>query len=349
MSMNTQFLQASPESIALGAELIRRGEVVGFPTETVYGLGADALNKDAVAKIFKAKGRPGDNPLIVHVATLDMIPALIDGEMPEAARLLADAIWPGPLTMIMKKSALVPAEVTACHDTVGIRMPADQVARELIIKSGCPIAAPSANLSGKPSPTTALHVLRDMDGRVPLIIDGGASGVGLESTVVDMTKYPPVVLRPGGVTPEMIARICGEVELDDRLLKPLGEGEAPSSPGMKYLHYAPEGELTIITGDKDSVAAQICIMYDEAISRGYDCRILALDSHMQLYGARQTTSLGANETEAATRLFGTLREMDDLGAEVILSEGFTAEGVGLALMNRLMRAAAFRILEAGSK
>ena len=341
--MNTKLLPVTPESIAEAGEIIRAGGLVGFPTETVYGLGANALNGDAVRMIFEAKGRPGDNPLITHVATEAEIPPLIRGHIPAAARALMDAYWPGPMTLIFPKSDLIPPEVSAGLDTVGIRMPSHPAARALIQAAGVPIAAPSANRSGRPSPTTAKHVMDDMDGRIPLILDGGPCDVGVESTVIDVTGDVPRVLRPGGVTPEMIAKACGAVEVDGAVMRPLREGEKPRSPGMKYRHYAPTGDLTIFEGEAEAVASAIRARYDEAPD---NAAILALPGHEALYGDRRVIPLGQADSASsvAAALFAVLRRLDDEGAEHIFSEAVDAEGVGLAVMNRLGRAAAFHIV-----
>ena len=341
--MKTIVAQAGAESIRRAAEIIREGGVVGFPTETVYGLGGDALDGEAAKKIFEAKGRPGDNPLIVHISALNEIDRLIEGGMPEVAKKLAEAYWPGPLTMIMKKSGLIPDEVSAGLKTVGIRMPSNETARALIREAGRPIAAPSANRSGRPSPTTAQHVLDDMDGRIPMILDGGACQVGLESTVLDVTGEVARVLRPGGVTPEMIAEVVGAVEIDGTVMRPLKEGERPISPGTKYRHYAPKGDLTIVQGEAKAVAEAICELYD-----GYekDAAILALPGHEGLYGVRRVYPLGEDGSvkSAAAGLFAALRLLDDEKAAHIFSEAVPTDGLGLAVMNRLGRAAAFHIV-----
>ncbi len=330
----------SPSSVAHAADFIRKGEVVGFPTETVYGLGADARNPRAVMKVFAAKGRPGDNPLIVHIADINALRPLIACAPSDTALRLARAFWPGPLTMLFPRSELVPDCVTAGLNTVGIRMPSNPWARMLIEKSGCPIAAPSANRSGRPSPTTARHVQEDMDGRIPLILDGGPCEVGLESTVLDVTGVVPRVLRPGGVTPEMIAAVAGAADVDESVMRPLNEGEKPRSPGMKYRHYAPNAPVTIFEGDPVAVAAEIKKRYD---ATGSTALILAPAAHIGCYGDRRTLSLGANAAEAAKRLFDALREADDLGAQAIFAEAVDASGIGLAVMNRLGRAAGFHV------
>lgn len=344
--MQTELLPVNDESLSRAGELIRAGGLVAFPTETVYGLGANALDADAVRRIFEAKGRPGDNPLIVHISRVDQLSPLITGAPSPAARALMDACWPGPMTLIFPKSPVVPAEVTAGLDTVAVRFPVHPAARSLIEAARRPIAAPSANRSGRPSPTTAAHVLEDMDGRVPLILDGGACAVGLESTVIDVTGDTPRILRPGGVTPERIAEICGGVTVDDAVLRPLREGERPRSPGMKYRHYAPTGALTIVQGGADAVAGKIRMLYDTALAGGKSPLILALDGHIDAYGDRRCLSLGADAEAMARSMFARLRDADALGADAIFSEAIPTDGVGLAVMNRLERAAGFNILEA---
>ena len=342
--MNTKMVIPCAASFEEAAQLINKGEVVGFPTETVYGLGADATNEEAVKKIFRAKGRPGDNPLIVHIASLSDIHNVICGEMPEWAQKLAEAYWPGPLTMIFDKGENIPSAVTAGLDSVAVRIPSNTDAQALIRAARKPIAAPSANLSGRPSPTTAKHVFEDMNGRIPLIIDGGESDVGLESTVLDVRTLPVKVLRPGGVTPKMIADVVGEVEVAGSVMRPLKEGETVLSPGMKYKHYAPEGSLVIVKGAAEKVAHAIIDMYDA--TEGEKC-ILALEGNLSLYEGRNVFSLGKNPEEMAHRLFDALREMDARGVNAIFSEAVDAEGIGLAVMNRLGRAAAFHIVDAG--
>ena len=341
--VETILSQATPEAVARAARIIREGGLVGFPTETVYGLGADALNADAVRSIFAAKGRPGDNPLIVHVSCEREISRLIRGEIPRVARQLMQAYWPGPMTLVFPKSHLIPDAVSAGLDTVGIRMPSHPVAHDLIARSGCPIAAPSANRSGRPSPTTAQHVMDDMDGRIPLILDGGSCGVGVESTVIDVTGSVARVLRPGGVTPQMIAEATGAVEVDSAVMRPLREGEKPRSPGMKYRHYAPEGDLLIFEGEAQAVAAAICDHYDHC---GGSAAILARPGHEAFYGRRRVVALGSADTpeSVAAHLFAVLRQMDDEQVRFIFSEAVDASGVGLAVMNRLGRAAAFHIV-----
>lgn len=343
--MITRILPPMDAAIAEAAALIRAGELVAFPTETVYGLGADGLNREAVAKIFQAKGRPGDNPLILHISALDQIAPLIACELSPVAKKMADAFWPGPLTMIFPKSARVPENVSAGLSTVAIRFPAHPDAQRLIAAAETPIAAPSANRSGKPSPTTANHVFEDMDGRIPLILDGGECLVGVESTVVDMTGPVPHILRPGGITAEQIAQVAGASEVDSAVMRPLAEGEKPRSPGMAHRHYAPNGQLTVFTGDSDRVIQRIQSEYDCAKANGSRPLILSMEAHVASYGDRRIESLGADETAMAHRLFALLRDADHMEADVLFAEGVEAKGVGLAVMNRLGRAAAFHIVE----
>lgn len=340
--MHTELTSITPEALAKAGALIRSGELVAFPTETVYGLGADALNADAVKRIFEAKGRPGDNPLIVHISAIGQLAPLISVEPSPMARALMDAYWPGPMTLIFPKSDIVPLAVTAGLDTVAIRYPVHPAARALIDAAQRPIAAPSANRSGRPSPTTAQHVMEDMDGRIPMILDGGLCAVGLESTVIDMTGNVPRILRPGGITPEMIEKICGAARVDEAVMRPLKEGERPRSPGMKYRHYAPKGSLTIVQGEASAVIERIKALYDTA--EGHPL-ILALDGHIPAYGSRQTLSLGPDAAGMAHTLFDALRQADDFGADILFSEAVPADGLGLAVMNRLGRAAAFHIIE----
>ncbi len=340
--MMTQVKSVSPETIREAAALIRKGELVGMPTETVYGLGANALDEKAVKKIFEAKGRPGDNPLIVHVSCLAEIPPLVRA-IPDSAKKLMEAFWPGPMTLILPKSDLIPSAVSAGLDTVGIRLPASEAARDLIRESGCPIAAPSANRSGRPSPTTAQHVFEDMDGRIPMILDGGSSEVGVESSVIDATGDVPVILRPGGITPEMVEEVLGDVRVDEHVMSPLHEGDIVRSPGMKYKHYAPKAKTVIFDGAAEDVIAAICAHYDEAERAGETPAILGFDEHD--FGNRTRISLGSvkRPQEAAARLFGALRELDERGETVALCEAVEATGIGLAVMNRMGRAAGFDI------
>lgn len=343
--MLTEILAPTNASIEDAAEYIRQGELVAIPTETVYGLGGNALDPAAIAKIFAAKNRPHDNPLIAHISDVSQLRPLIACEPSAAAKRMMKAFWPGPLTMIFPRSEKVPAALSAGLDTVSVRLPNHPVARALISAAGVPIAAPSANSSGRPSPTTAAHVFEDMNGKIPLILNGGACAIGLESTVVDMTGDTPVILRPGAITAEQIALVAGASEIDDAVMRPLRENEKPRSPGQAHRHYAPKGALTIVTGAAENVIQAISEMYDQAAADGHKPLIMSLSEHIPAYGGRRTESLGGSMDEMAQRVFAVLRDADALGADVLFSEAVEASGLGLAIMNRLGRAAAFHIIE----
>lgn len=329
-----------------GAEILSRGGVVAFPTETVYGLGADALNKDAVKKIFEAKGRPQDNPLIIHVADADLSEYV--RSVPSKAQELMDRFWPGPLTIILMKTDLVPLETSAGLDTVGVRMPSNEVARMLIKALGHPIAAPSANISGKPSPTNFERCVEDLDGRVDMIIGDGSSIVGLESTIVDYSVHPPRLLRPGFITYEDLWEVDHEVVYDEAKTR-ADEKETPKAPGMKYRHYAPEAPLTIISGSKKNVADKIVELMEKNIRDGKHVGILSPIEREKLYNRENVRfiSLGSekNQEELARNLFEGLRSFDDSDVDLILAEGLSEEGVGQAIMNRLKKASGFNIIE----
>ena len=342
--MKTRVLKPDCAAIQEAAQLIREGRLVGIPTETVYGLGADALNPEAVASIFEAKGRPGDNPLIVHIDDIEALRPLIAVEPSPAARALMAACWPGPLTLIFPKSDRVPLRTTGGLNTVAVRMPSHPIARALIRAAGCPIAAPSGNRSGRPSPTLAAHMLEDMDGRIPLILDGGACDVGVESTVVALTGDIATVLRPGGITPDMLAGVLGQVQGADSVMRPLKEGEAAPSPGMKHKHYAPRARMTLYEGTAEAVAARIRSEYD-ALPETERALILAASEHLPLYGNRRTADLGPDEASAAHRVFALLRQADDDQITRVFSETYPESGVGLAVMNRMARAAGFDIVQ----
>jgi len=326
------------------AELLRKGEVVAFPTETVYGLGANALSSEAVQKIFAAKGRPSDNPLIVHIADTAQLEELA-AEIPETAKKLMDAFWPGPLTMIFPKKEGIAPEVTAGLDSVGIRMPSHPVALSLIRQAGVPIAAPSANRSGRPSPTTAAHVAEDLLGKIAGIVDSGATGVGVESTVLDVTVNPPMILRPGGLTKEQLESVIGEVAVDKGLLE---EKERPKAPGMKYQHYAPKGEMWMVTAptvDKQVEAIQSLLA--EAKAAGKKVGILATEESFTKYPQADLVipcGSRADLPSVAQHLYDALRTFDQERMDYILSESFPSEGVGMAIMNRLMKACGHRIV-----
>lgn len=345
--MQTQVMPANEAALDEAARLFQTGQLVAFPTETVYGLGANALDKDAVLSIFAAKGRPADNPLIVHIWNRAQLSELC--EVPPLAEKLMDAFWPGPLTILMPRKDAIPQEVTAGLPTVAVRMPSHPVAYAMLKTCNLPIAAPSANRSGKPSPTTAQHVLCDMDGRIPLIIDGGASDVGLESTVLDICHGTPCILRPGGVTRAMLEEVLGmEVQVAGSVLRPLAQGEQALSPGMRYKHYSPDGQVSLVTGAADDVVAAMAALYKQAEKNGHKACVLCFTEHVEALADCQPHDLGSmhDDAEVAHRLFDTLRRLDEEKMEAIFSEVVAPEGVGLAVMNRLGRAAAFRTIAA---
>ena len=318
---------------------------MAFPTETVYGLGADGLNGEAVRGIFEAKGRPADNPLILHVSKKsDVKPLWL--RKPKHADVLMDTFWPGPLTLIAPCTDLVPTQVTAGLDTVAIRMPADRTARQLIQKSGVPIAAPSANLSGRPSPTRALDVLHDLDGKIPLILDGGPCKYGVESTVLSLVGAP-TILRPGAVTREMLEALIGEVRVAESILSPMRAGAVAASPGMKYKHYAPEAQVICVRGEPAAVAAKMNELYGDAQRDGVACKILISEQTKRFYKGKNYVILGdRNRAESlCANLFSALRD-SDLQADLILAEGISTGDCGLAYMNRLLRAAGFQVIDA---
>ncbi|WP_453992972.1 L-threonylcarbamoyladenylate synthase [Bacillus nitroreducens] len=331
-------LESCPQ-IDEAASLLRKNEVVAFPTETVYGLGANALTDEAVAKIYEAKGRPSDNPLIVHISTIGQLSKIVQ-EIPEHAERLIEKFWPGPLTLVLKrKHDAVSNMVTAGLDTVAVRMPNHPIALALITASGLPLAAPSANLSGKPSPTLAKHVADDLTGKIAGILDGGATGVGLESTVLDCSGEVPVILRPGGVTKEQLESVCGTVEVDKAILS---QHEAPKSPGMKYTHYAPSAPLTIVNGSMAFIQSLVKKKQNEGLKVG----ILTTIERQNKYDADQVISCGsrADLETVANKLYDVLRLFDESNVDVILSESFPSEGIGQAIMNRLTKAAGHRII-----
>ena len=336
--METECLAAGKESLERAAALLRAGQVVAFPTETVYGLGADALNGDAVRAIFAAKERPADNPLIVHVGRREQLEGLC--EVTPTAEKLMDAFWPGPLTMLLMKTDRVPAVTTAGLPSVAVRCPDHPVAQALLECCALLIAAPSANRSGRPSPTSAAHVMEDMRGRIPLILDGGECRVGVESTVVDLTGEIPCVLRPGAVTPAMIARVAGQCAVAPSVMRPLLEGEAAPSPGMRHRHYAPKAKMTVYIGTDERVARTLRSLYDVTDNAA----LLVQTRLLPLLGGRRAFALGDTPAEGAHLLFQRLREMDEAGVGRIFAQGWEPEGDALAVMNRMARAAAFDIV-----
>lgn len=329
-----------------GAAALAAGETVAFPTETVYGIGANALDGSAVMKIFAAKGRPADNPLIVHVASREEVLPLVEGISPMAEKLM-DAFWPGALTLILPKSASVPMGVTAGLKTVAVRMPSHPVAKRLIELSGCPVAAPSANLSGKPSPTCGEDVVTDLFGRVSVIIMGEDASIGLESTVVDMTAEEPVVLRPGGVTLEAIQAVAGCGRYDDKLNAQLQKGEQPKSPGMKYTHYAPEAEVTVFLGEIEALRAALKDRVADAISRGVKPGVMTVAEVGRDFDGAEVIEIGsfAQPETAAAQLFRVLRAFDRHGVQEVYAVGFEETGIGKAIMNRLIKAAGHRVVQ----
>ncbi|MBE6886325.1 MAG: threonylcarbamoyl-AMP synthase [Oscillospiraceae bacterium] len=326
------------DDIGTAARLLAEGGVVAIPTETVYGLAADAFNGDAVAAIFAAKGRPQDNPLIVHISEPEQMSRLA-AEVTDTARLLADAFWPGPLTMILPKRQEVLSCVTGGLDTVAIRCPSHPVAREVIRQAGTPLAAPSANRSGSPSPTTFDHVLADMQGRVEAILDGGSCGVGVESTVLDLTCQPPMILRPGGITAEMLREVLGEVAVNHAVYQELERGEKAASPGMKYKHYAPTAEVILIDGDLERF---VSLLPADPPAGTY---ALCFDGEEEAIPLPCLSCGGETDPSAQAReLYAALRKLDELGARRAYARMPSKDGMGLAVYNRLIRAAAFRIL-----
>ena len=395
------------EELGEAAGILRSGGLVAFPTETVYGLGGNALDEDAAGKIYAAKGRPSDNPLIAHVSCMEEVAPLVK-EIPEAGRKLMEAFWPGPLTMIFPKSEKVPYGTTGGLDTVAIRMPDDPVANRLIALAGVPVAAPSANTSGRPSPTTADHVWQDMNGRIEMIIDGGPVGIGVESTIVDVSSAVPAVLRPGAITMEMLEAVLGDVSVDPAILGPLSADVRPKAPGMKYKHYAPKADLTLVepgtgteresgaeqvtgaeqktgaeqvtgaeqkngagqktgaeqktgadrntgadpeTGlDETQLQAMICKVRElsrEKIEAGYKVGVICTDESRGCYTDGEVRSIGARKSQAsvAHNLYALLREFDDLGVDYIFSESFPKDHLGQAIMNRLSKAAGYKIVK----
>ncbi len=331
-------------AISEAALIIKNGGLVAFPTETVYGLGANALSEEAVKKIFLAKGRPQDNPLIIHVADKDITPYAQD--VPDIAKKLIDNFWPGPLTIIVKKSSIVPSATSANLDTVGIRMPSAKIALELIKESGVPIAAPSANISGKPSPTDLERCVEDLMGRVDYILGGEISSVGIESTIIDCSVDPPCILRPGAVTLEMLQSLQEDIYIDPSIMEKPSVDLKPKAPGMKYRHYAPKAKVKIIEGDLEKTIEKINKMVLNYIEQNLKVGIMATEESKNLYPRGEVISLGSRESleEIGKNLFETLRVFDDKGMDIILSESFERKGIGVAVMNRLTKAAGYDIV-----
>ena len=335
------------EELEEACRILQKGGLVAFPTETVYGLGGDAMHPEASAKIYAAKGRPSDNPLIVHIADMDALEDIAQS-VPEAAVKLADHFWPGPLTMIFPKKEAVPKSTTGGLETVAVRMPSNPVARALIRESGVYIAAPSANTSGRPSPTKAEHVKEDLDGRIDMILDGGAVGIGLESTIVDLSTGVPTILRPGYITGEMLEDVLGEVQVDPAILsQKMNPNIVAKAPGMKYRHYAPKGQMTIIEGDTGKVVDEINRLVKEKTDEGCSVAVIATEETKDAYACANVRSVGSRATEGsiAAGLYDILREMDHIGAEYIYAESFEKDTLGKAIMNRMLKAAAYHVIK----
>ncbi len=349
MVLETQIIRVDEHNIDAdlvlkAGEIIRTGGLVAFPTETVYGLGGDALSPEASGKIYAAKGRPSDNPLIVHICRMEDLDHIVK-EAPAAAYKLAEAFWPGPLTMIFNKSSVVPYETTGGLDTVAVRFPSHPVARAFIEAAGGYVAAPSANISGRPSPTSVKYVVEDMMGRIDMIIDGGDVELGLESTIIDMTVPRPAVLRPGYVTRQMLEDLLGSVD-EDKTMMSNDSTRAPKAPGMKYRHYAPKAELTIIDGAIETVIEYINKETARLKKEGHKTGVIAAEDTVAKYNADICKSIGNRNDERgiARELYRILREFDDEKATVIFSEAFDASGIGQAVMNRLLKAAGHRVI-----
>lgn len=332
------------DAIKKAGDILKAGGLVAFPTETVYGLGGNALDPQASMKIYAAKGRPSDNPLIVHIAELSKL-ADITTEIPEGAKILAEKYWPGPLTMILPKADIVPKETTGGLDSVAVRFPSDKIAQELIKAGGGFVAAPSANTSGRPSPTMAEHVEEDLGDAIDMIIDGGQVGIGLESTIVDFTEDVPAVLRPGYISLEMLQETLGDVRMDKGLLI-TDSSVHPKAPGMKYRHYAPKGQLTLVEGDKDKVIAKINELVREKKEEGYKVGVIGTDETLDAYHADILRSIGSRQKpeSVAANLYRILREFDDLECDYMYSESFFEQGLGNAIMNRMLKAAGYHLI-----
>ena len=340
--METKYL--TEKDLPQAAEIIRRGGLVGIPTETVYGLGANGLDPKAVSRIFEAKGRPQDNPLILHITDVSWLERYCK-EIPLTAYKLAEAYWPGPMTMILPRKDMVPDAVTAGLDTVGMRCPSHILCHELIRLADVPIAAPSGNTSGRPSPTTADHMREDMDGKIDAIVDGGPCSVGVESTIIDLTCTPPRLLRPGGISLEQLRAVLGQVDVDPAVTRLLGAGEKPKAPGMKYRHYAPKAPVTVVSGDPKTAAEYI------AAHAAPEDGVICFDEFMPLFtsrtGTRPVMDLGpaGDKEEQARHIFDALRSFDHTQVAAIWAQCPDTEGIGLAITNRLNKAAGFQIIK----
>ena len=327
------------EDITTVASVLKDGGVVAIPTETVYGLAGNALKGECVKKIYEAKGRPSDNPLIVHISDISQWAPLVKA-IPESAMALAEKFWPGPLTIILPKSDIIPDEICGGLSTVAVRMPSDEIARSIISECGFPLAAPSANTSGKPSPTSAKHVKEDLDGKIDAIVDSGECSVGIESTVITLATDIPRLLRPGGITPEMLTEVLGEIEIDDAVYNKLHEGAVAASPGMKYKHYSPEAKVLIVKGSFDNYKKYIENTAEEGdIALCFEEEVSDLKIKCITYGRKDDPS------SQAKNIFDALRRVDEEKAKTVYARFPENEGIGLAVFNRLVRAAAFNIIE----
>jgi L-threonylcarbamoyladenylate synthase len=331
--------------IRWAGQILKDGGLVAFPTETVYGLGGDATNPAASRRIYRAKGRPSDNPLIVHITNMEALEQIVE-LVPPAAYALAERFWPGPLTMIFQKNDRIPYETTGGMDTVAVRMPSDPIARALIDAAGGYVAAPSANTSGRPSPTSASHVAEDLDGRIDMILDGGPVGIGLESTIVDLTEDTPLILRPGYITQEMLEEVLSTVRMDPGLIE-ADSDKKPKAPGMKYRHYAPRADLKVVEGEIPAVVREINRRSRELIGQQKTVGIIATEETKEQYTQGIVISIGTRQDEEAIarHLYGTLRRFDELGVDAIFSESFADAKLGQAIMNRLLKAAGHQVLE----
>ena len=336
--MNTEALTA--RDVDRAAAILRAGGLVGIPTETVYGLGANGLNPEAVERIFAAKGRPQDNPLILHIPSADRLERYC-ADIPDRAYALARAYWPGPLTMVLRRRPIVPDVVTAGLDTVGMRCPSHPVCRAILEAADVPVAAPSGNTSGRPSPTTAAHMWEDMDGKIDAIVDGGPCSVGVESTIVDLTETPPRLLRPGGITLEQLEKVLGEVAVDPAVTRLMGAGEKPRAPGMKYRHYAPKAPVTVVAGAPKMSAAYI------RVHAGPEDGIICFDEFAPLFGGQAVERLGpaSDMGEQARHIFDALRAFDHTRVKAIWAQCPDPSGLGLAITNRLNKAAGFHVIQ----
>lgn len=348
-SMKTRIVRISEDHeekwVEEAGQILRSGGLVAFPTETVYGLGANALDERAAAKIYAAKGRPSDNPLIVHIADFSDLEAIVE-KIPEEAEKLAEAFWPGPLTMIMRKTEKVPNGTTGGLGTVAVRMPKHEIALKMIRAGGGYVAAPSANTSGRPSPTNAHHVAEDMDGKIEMILDGGSVGIGLESTIIDLSEEIPSILRPGFITQEMIADVIGRVETDPGLIAENSKIR-PKAPGMKYRHYAPKARMILVRGESVQVSEKIRQLVKEALDRGENPAVLCAEETADRYPEGSIKQIGTlhDELTISRHLYGVLREFDEEKVSVIFSETFETPVLGTAIMNRLMKAAGHQLIE----